>query len=78
MRIKKLKPDALARAVAKMEEKGYDVGYISTRLHQHVPPVYDKTVKAWIDGTSHPTREQCMYLPSILHTTNEELFDITE
>lgn len=78
MRTKKLKPNALVRAVAEMKDKGYDLGYISTRLDQHAPPVFDKTVRAWMKGESHPTREQCIYLPSILHTSDEDLFDITD
>ena len=78
MRTKKLKPHALAKAVATMKEKGYDIAYISARLHQNCPPVFDKTVKGWLEGTSHPSREQCSYLPSILHTPEEVLFDVTE
>lgn len=73
----KLKQGALAQFVQKMEEKGYGLEYISARLDQHVPPVYASTVAAWMAGTTHPSQEQCSYLPSIVHASHDELFEAT-
>lgn len=75
---RKLKPGALAKAVAEMENKGYDLEHMAMRVHQHAPPVHAKTIKAWIAGTAHPTQDQCDYMLSAFHSSYEELFDEVE
>ncbi|ODT79869.1 hypothetical protein ABS71_00890 [bacterium SCN 62-11] len=67
----------LKQGLEEMAKLGYPLSYISARLDQHVPPVEDHTVEAWVNGTLYPTSEQIIYIASIVRVSSADLRDLT-
>lgn len=65
----------LEDGIAEMSKLGYDLSYISARIHQHAPPVHNSTILSWLNGTTQPTENQITYIADVVRISSDDLLN---